>query len=210
MKRNRDKLDMNSTIKLNIDDKCDCNIDIFLCNVIEVGLKSVMEEIAAVIAASLSNKEIFGNYETDYLFMSGDPFNLSYGSLIYNAYTMVAQQAIDDSIKLNQRDTQGFILRESFFQLLKPNTHNKPYMYDRFITGTLCQVSSKTHAVRFSSLYGGDLYSFFLTNKSNDVKKIIRNDGSYLVLIKKGQHISKMGLAIKVEEIPRDQPLAGN
>ncbi|KAI7875827.1 uncharacterized protein EV154DRAFT_74322 [Mucor mucedo] len=168
LKRNRDKLDMNSTIKLNIDDKCDCNIDIFLCNVIEVGLKSVMEEIAAVIAASLSNKEIFGNYETDYLFMSGDPFNLSYGSLIYNAYTMVAQQAIDDSIKLNQRDTQGFILRESFRKLLKPNTHNKPYMYDRFITGTLCQVSSKTHAVRFSSLYG----------------------------------------AIKVEEIPRDQPLA--
>lgn len=183
---------MDLKIKLKINDRCDCNISIFLRDIIELGLKPVMENIATVIAASLIDKELFGYYEVNYLFVMGDPLNLSYGSTIYNAYSTIAQQAIDVGVYSKEKDTQIFIFRDSFCQLIQPGTRSKPYMYERFVTGTLCQVSSETYAVRLPKQlpFMERFASFFLINRNEEIKDTINGYGRFLILIQKGRPIS--------------------
>ncbi|KAG2195026.1 hypothetical protein INT47_005626 [Mucor saturninus] len=97
LKMSEESLDLDCGKKLIINDECDCSIDIFLRDVIEVNLKSVIEDIATVKAASLTNKRIFGNYEVDYLFVLENPFGMPYNSVVYRVYTMGSRSQQKDA-----------------------------------------------------------------------------------------------------------------
>ncbi|KAI7891451.1 uncharacterized protein EV154DRAFT_224718 [Mucor mucedo] len=180
--KNKSNLNMDSKIQLDINTKCGCSISIFLRDIIEVGLMSVIEGITTDILASLDNTELFGNYVPNYIFVFGNPFNLAQGSKIHIAYTMLMQKAIDDGTFLSGK---------------------KPYIFDRFVTGTLCQVSSNTYGMRISSFNTHDLWPFTRINSDGDIKNTIADDGSYLVLIQKGKPVPTKGFIIQINE-PED------
>ncbi|KAI7891356.1 uncharacterized protein EV154DRAFT_222674 [Mucor mucedo] len=199
--KNKSNLDMDSKIQLNINTKCDCSISISLCDIIEVGLMSVIESMATDILSSLINKRLFGNYVPNYIFVFGNPFNLGQGSKIHIAYTMIMQKAMDDGVYIKEKDTKTFVLRVSIFQLLeKFLSGKKPYMFERFVTGTLCQVSSNTYGMKISSYDTDDLMPFTRINSDGDIKNTISDDGSYLVFIQKGKPVPTKGLIIQINE----------
>ncbi|KAI7891423.1 uncharacterized protein EV154DRAFT_224143 [Mucor mucedo] len=178
--KNKSNLDMDSKIQLDINTKCDCSISISLCDIIEVGLMSVIESMTTDILSSLTNKRLFGNYVPNYIFVFGDPFNLAQGSKIHIAYTMIMQKAIDDGVYIKEKDTKIFVPRESIFQLLETFLlGKKPYMFERFVTGTLCQVSSNTYGIRIS--YSYCLIPFTRINSDGDIKNTIPDDGSFVI-----------------------------
>ncbi|KAI7891408.1 uncharacterized protein EV154DRAFT_551577 [Mucor mucedo] len=197
--KNKSNLDMDSKIQLNINTKCDCSISISLPDIIEVGLMSVIESITTDILASLDNKRLFGNFIPKYIFVFGDPFNLGQGSKIYIAYTMLMQKSIDDGVYMKEKDTKTFVLRESIFQLLETVlSGKKPYMFERFVTGTLCQVSSKTYGMRITADYKP--IPFTRINGDGVIKNTITEVGSYLVFIQKGKPVPTRGLIIQINE----------
>ncbi|KAG2204162.1 hypothetical protein INT47_011645 [Mucor saturninus] len=196
--KNKTNADMNSKIHLNMNSKCACNITIFLRDIIEVCLAPVVENMATDVVASLTNKMLFGNYVPNFIFAFGDPFNLTCGSKIHTVYTMIMQKAMDDGIHFKEKDTKAYVLRDSISQLLGLFVQRKkPYMLERFVTGTLCQVSSETFAVRLESFLSIKSDPFVRINSHGVVKNIIEGDGSYLVFIQKGKPISRKGLIIK-------------
>ncbi|KAG2199998.1 hypothetical protein INT47_000348 [Mucor saturninus] len=183
LEKNNANLDMNSKIQLDINPKCGCSISISLCDIIEVGLTSVIENMAADIVASLTNKTLFGSYVPNYIFVFGNPFNLMYGSKIYTACTKIMQKAIDDGIYFKEKDTKAFVLRESILQLLRLFVpKKKPYLYERFITGALCQVSSETYAIRVGSSETDMFYPFIRINSNGDIKNTIAGDDAHPTL----------------------------
>ncbi|KAI7877876.1 uncharacterized protein EV154DRAFT_525239 [Mucor mucedo] len=198
---NKSNLNVDSEIQLNINTKCGCRISIFLRYIIEVGLISVIESITTDIVASLTNEKLFGNYVPNCIFVFGNPFNLGQGSEIHIAYTMIMQKAIDDGVYIKEKDTKIFVLRESIIQLLDTSSTGKnPYMLERFVTGTLCQVSSNTYMMRISSSNG--LLPFTRINSDGDIKNTTAGDGSYMVFIQKGKPVSTKGLIIQTKEVP--------
>ncbi|KAI7891357.1 uncharacterized protein EV154DRAFT_222753 [Mucor mucedo] len=195
----KSNLDMDSKIQLDINTKCGCNISIFLRDIIEIGLMSVIEGVTTDILASLDNTELFGNYVPNYIFVFGNPFNLAQGSKIHIAYTMLMQKAIDDGVYIKETDTKTFVVGEFIFQLLGMFlSGKKPYMFDRFVTGTLCRVSSNTYGMRISSLNG--FIPLTLLNGDGDIKNTIADDGSYMVFIQKGKPVPTKGLIIQIIE----------
>ncbi|KAG2195023.1 hypothetical protein INT47_005623 [Mucor saturninus] len=199
--KNKSNLDMDSKIQLNINTKCGCSISIFLRDIIEVSLMSVIESMAKDILASLTNKRLFGNYVPSYIFVFGDPFNLAQGSKIHIAYTMIIQKAIDDGVYLKGKDTKTFVIRESIFKLLQTFlSGKKPYIFERFVTGTLCQVSSETYGIRISSNPSRNSIPFTRINSDGVIKNTIAEDGSYLVFIQKGKPTSMKELIIQMNE----------
>ncbi|KAG2208760.1 hypothetical protein INT47_007859 [Mucor saturninus] len=199
LERNKTNLDgMDSEIKLSTtNNKCACSINISFRNIIEVGLKSVLKNVATIIGSSLTNKEIFANYETNYIFMLGDPFQLSYGSSIHTVYTQMLQKEINNSIYLKEKDTQAFALIESVYMLLDPLTQIKPYLYEKFSKGTLCQVSSETYALRLPAILK-KYNSFSRINRSGDVKNTLPSDSSYFIFIQRGKPFPLTDINIKV------------
>ncbi|KAI7873145.1 uncharacterized protein EV154DRAFT_102827 [Mucor mucedo] len=201
LKKNKANLDMNSKLQLDISIKCGCSINIFLRDIIEVGLTPVIENMAIDIVASLTNKELFGNYAPNYVFVFGDPFSLTYGSMIHTVYTMIMQKTIDDGVHFKELNTKTSVLKESIFQLLNSSVPKKrPYMFERFITGTLCQVPSKTYALRILCNEPGMSYPFIRISSNGDIKNTIAGDGSYFVFIQKGKPLSTKGFRIHINE----------
>ncbi|KAI7891430.1 uncharacterized protein EV154DRAFT_224255 [Mucor mucedo] len=199
--KNKSNLDMDSIIQLSINTKCGCSISIFLRDIIEVGLMSVIEGITTDIVASLTDKTLFGNYVPNYIFVLGNPFNLVQRSKIHTAYTMIMQKAIDDAVYIKEKDTKTFVPRESIYQLLKTfSSRKKPYMFDRFVTGTLCQVSSNTYGMRISFNFPVEWMTFTRINSDGDIKNTIADDGSYLVLIQKGKPVPTNGHIIQINK----------
>jgi hypothetical protein len=58
------------------------SIEICLCNIIDIGLNPVIQKITTIIAASLANTGLFGNYAVDSLFVLGNVFALPHESAI--------------------------------------------------------------------------------------------------------------------------------
>ncbi|KAG2191452.1 hypothetical protein INT47_012749 [Mucor saturninus] len=198
--KNKSDLDMDSKIQLNINTKCGCSINIFLRDIIEVGLMSVIGSMATNIVASLTNKNLFGNYAPNYIFVFGDPFNLAQGSKIHIAYTMIMQKAIDDGVYIKEKDAKTFVVRESILQLLDTFLSGKKhYMFERFVPGTLCQVSSNTYGMRIASTF--NFIPFTRINSDGVIKNTIAEDGSYLVFIQEGKPVSTKGVIIQTNEV---------
>ncbi|KAI7890470.1 uncharacterized protein EV154DRAFT_511332 [Mucor mucedo] len=194
--KNKEHMDMNSKIKFNTNNECACGIWIHLDLVVEAGLQSIAKNITAIIAASLTNQALFKYYEPKYLFVLGDPFNMSYGSSIHTAYATAVQRAIDDAIQLKANDTEAFVFRDSIEILLETVQDVKPYLYDRFVTGTLCQVPNSTYGVRFNFQF---CYSFDLMNRRGKIKKYVEGCFDYMACIVKGKPISTTGTMIKLK-----------
>ncbi|KAG2193299.1 hypothetical protein INT47_008660 [Mucor saturninus] len=199
--KNKSSLDMDSKIQLNINTKCGCSISIFLRDIIEVGLMSVIEGITTDILACLTNKRLFGNYVPNYIFVFGDPLNLGQVSKIHITYTMIMQKAIDDGVYIKGKDTKTFVVRESILILLQTLlSGKKPYMSERFVTGTLCQVSSSTYGMRIPLGFSDHFPPFTRINSDGVIKNTIAEDGSYLVFIQEGKPVSTKGLIIQINE----------
>lgn len=191
---------MNGKTELNINNQCACTISLFHRNMVEIGLHPVLQNLATTIAASLTNTALFGNYDVEFLFVLGNPLGMFYNSFLHTTYNMLLQNAIQIAIETKEEETQGIVIRESFSQLLKPVTCNKPYMYDRFITGTMNQVSQNTYGIRFHPVNSDEnnqiSFSCISCNQDGGKDRII-DDGSFLVILQRGQPIPITGLTIK-------------
>lgn len=198
---------------------CTCNFSLTLRIIIELGLRPVMYNIATIVSASLTNKELFKYYEVDYIFMLGDPFNLYYNLPMYNAYIVLLQQLIRIAIELKEKDTQGFVIQESLSDLIRPLTLNKPFMYSNFFKGNLHQVLNDTFAVRFlyKKLYGESEDYFYLAwvgSFNDDRSDFVVKDMNFFALFRVDQIIPITGLTTKIsftdEFPPETELLAGN
>lgn len=123
-----------------------------------------------------------------------------HSSLTHTAYTLITQQAIDDGLYSKEKDTQFFVLRDSFDQLMKLDRQNKPYMYERFVNGTLCQISSTSYAIRIISLVPDISYPFSRINRNGNIKNTIEGDGSCLVFTKEGKPIPTKSFTIRYNQ----------
>ncbi|KAI7893682.1 uncharacterized protein EV154DRAFT_501190 [Mucor mucedo] len=195
LKNDSQNVDMNLCTKSNVNKKCSCHMVISLRLAIEKGLQPVIESIVKTIAATLTNYDIFGNYKTDYVFVLGDPFNLSYGSPLYAVYTTILQRAMDDGIHSKRKDAQAFVMKDSLDQLLHLFKSIKPHMFDRFINGTLCQVPSSTYGLRF---YHRENHDFVRLNSNGVIKNFVVGRGHYLIFIEEGKPLSKTGMIFKI------------
>lgn len=181
-----------------ISNTCQCSIQMSLRNTIDTGIKPALQMITDTIAASIVNTDLFGNYDVDYLFVLEEIFGLPYDSLLGITFIKLIQESIDSSIELKEKDTQGYFLKESIDQLLKPMKEAKPYMYDSFIKGDLHQVSSETYALAI----GPDTYEehgeISLTRKhcKDDTTFTVKGVSSAIVIIEKGQIIPNTGLIV--------------
>lgn len=143
---------MDKKKQITISNTCDCNIHLSLRNIIAFGITPVIQTITTIIAASVANTDLFGNYAVDFLFILGNVFALAQHSSLYTAYTMILQNLSEESIELKEKDTQGVTFWESLIQLLQPVMHEKPYMYESFSIGCLHQVSRETYGVTIKQL----------------------------------------------------------
>ncbi|KAI7888041.1 uncharacterized protein EV154DRAFT_324303 [Mucor mucedo] len=200
MNSNITSLDMKFKNNFNIGNDCDCKTVLFLRNIIEIGLKPVLQNIATIIASSMNNATLFSNYELDYLFVIGNVFDLPYKSAIYYTYIKLVQEAINISIESKEKDTKGIVLHESFRHLLEQvTTHKKPYMFDRFSIGTLGQVFRETYGIRFLTWRISSYIPFSCTDFNEDGKNTLVENGSFLVVVQKGQPVPITGLALEFE-----------
>lgn len=186
-------MDMDYIKYMSISNDCTCSIGMSRRYIIDVGLNPVIQKMATITAASLTNYKLFGHYEVDYIFTLGNPFNLCPSSIHYNTYHTQIQRELDIGIYSKGKDAQGFALQESLAKLSIPITQSKPYMYDRLISGTLCQVSRETYGIRLI-----DKRNQFQKFYTNDCTTMIPDDGSYLVVLKKGQQIPITGFTINL------------
>ncbi|KAI7876157.1 uncharacterized protein EV154DRAFT_68438 [Mucor mucedo] len=180
------------------EEKCDCSIIIDPQNIVDIGMKSVIQDIATIMAGSLTNTELFGNYEVDFLFVLGNVFNIPHNSMAYIVYSNMLQESVSNSIDLKEKYTQGLVIREPLCELLHSTTNIKPYIYDRFIAGSLKKVSRSTYGIRFRE----DIIRYLPFSRINcygDITGIGANDGSYLVVLQTGQEIPISGLKLNLE-----------
>lgn len=199
MKLSRTSLNMEFKQELNIGNECPCKVTLFLRNIIEMGIKPVIQDIATTITSSMNNTTLFSNYELDFLFVMGNPFNLPYRSTIYDAYIKLVQDAIDINIELKEKDTNGIVLHESFRQLLGAFTRSKPYLFDRFSLGTLNQVFRETYGIRFLTWRISSYIPFSCIDFDEDGENIKVENGSFLVVAHKGQLAPITGLSLEFE-----------
>lgn len=178
---------------MNISTECACTIGLSQRYVLDIGFKPIIQKIAKIAAASLTNYKLFGCYEVNYVFVLGNPFNLPPSSAHYSTYNILVQKALDTAIHLKGKDAQGFSLLESFDKLLIPVTLSKPYMYDRFIYGALRQVAGETYGIRLV-----DKRNQFQSFRRENCTALAPDDGSYMLVLKKGQPIPIMGLTIEL------------
>ncbi|KAG2211006.1 hypothetical protein INT47_000166 [Mucor saturninus] len=115
------------------EEECDCSIIIDPQNIVDIGMKSVIQDIATTMAGSLTNTKLFGNYEVDFLFVLGNVSNIPHNSMAYIVYSNMLQESVSDSIDLKEKYTEGLVIREPLCELIHFTTNRKPYIYDRFI-----------------------------------------------------------------------------
>jgi hypothetical protein len=94
---------MDSIQKIAISNACDCNINVCLHNTDNNGVKSVMQDIATIIAASVANGNVFRNHKVDSVFVIGNIFILPQDSSIYMAYINILQEIFEISVKMKEK-----------------------------------------------------------------------------------------------------------
>jgi hypothetical protein len=188
---------MDDEKELEISNKCDCHIH--LRNIVDIGLKAVVQNITSIIAASLDNREFFLGYEVDFLFVLGNIHILKYNSVLYTIYTNILQEAINVSIEVKGGDTQGIVLQESIYQLLQPVIKEQSYMYDSFSTGNLHRVSSNTYGIYVKKLTLPGITEPYLSciDCKDDSTNVTMTLDNTMIFLQKGQLIPNTGLVIK-------------
>lgn len=185
--------------KIEFGHKCDCYFYLSLRDIIDVGFKPSLQTIATTIVSSLTNVSLFGNYGVDFIFVSGDLYNLSRVS-IHKIYTNILQKAIDASIETKQISPQGFVLSESLCHLSHSAAHKQlPFLGDSLTIGKLQQASSETYGIYIGALNAPFAREHNLVGvdyKSNNANAILCRN-SALIILQKGQPIPITGCVRK-------------
>lgn len=191
---------MDSRYNISIINGCECKIRTTLRDIIDKGLKPVLENITTVIAASLTNNSLFKQYPVEYLFTIGNTFNIKQDSLIFKAYNNILERKLKCSIESKEKDIQIFVIKESLCQLLKPVIHKKPYMLDNHVIGSLCQISKETYAIYHnhgaSSIRVLDPNTGLEDSKYGNLEDV-EGEEAARIFIRKGQLIPNTGIIKK-------------
>ncbi|KAI7881208.1 uncharacterized protein EV154DRAFT_523540 [Mucor mucedo] len=188
-------LDKDEIKQLQISKTCDCTIHITLRNIIDIGLKPVIQNITTVIAASIVNTDLFGDYIVDHLFILGDIFTVSNGAPLYNVHRLNLQKSIAASIRSKEQDTQGYVLKETLHQLLQPTIGKQPYMYDSFVKGDLYQVASETYGLCIKLESYNREAAYFISCQKDSI--LVSNKKSAMIILQTGQMIPHTGVRLK-------------
>ncbi|KAG2195969.1 hypothetical protein INT47_007105 [Mucor saturninus] len=187
-----------------IDDDCDgCHVCLSLRDIIDIGLKPAIQNLANITASSLVDGESFESYEIDYIFIIEDMFGKARYTPLHNVYITILQRLVNSSIELKEKDTTAFILQETINQLMEPVAYMKSYMYNSFTTGIFHQASSATYGL---SLQKGNSGSFSVYGHNQRSERItVTDEESTIVILKKGQLIPSTGLSCKlIVNLPSD------
>lgn len=187
-------LALDDKISLSINALCNCTVFLSLRHVIHIGVKPILYEIATVMAASLVNTNIFGNYKVDRLIVIGNVFNIKDTSPIYREYTALLQVAVDEIIRQKEKDTNCFILHENLSRFLQITRDDKQHMLWSLTTGILQQVSSSTYcAIASLSDSKNNPHKVLYKNKQGSTIRMDAFEYKAAVLaLQKGQSIKSM------------------
>lgn len=194
---------MENEKEIHISSTCDCSFHISLRDIIDIGLKPSIQNATTIIAASLLNTALFGNYTVDFLFMIGNVFTIARDLLLYETYKIISQEAISASIKMKEKDARGFILQENPCELLQQAIESQSYMYNSFDIGLLHQVSREAYGIYVKEFYkNGESYSGaessmpFLSciNYNGDGTIISSGKDTVMIVLQQGQQVPNMGV----------------
>lgn len=194
---------MDKGISIRISKACECVVNLSLRDIIDIGLKPVIQDITTVIAAAIANTDLLGNYEISHVFILGSTFIPSIKSPLQIVHTQIFQDELSSSIELNGKDTPGYVIKETLRELLQPVEKNKPFMYDSFCFGNINQTSSETYAVYIDDFYenpsSGKVSRPFLScmKYNTDGASIVRDADAAMIVLQKGQPIPSGGLIIQ-------------
>ncbi|KAG2209182.1 hypothetical protein INT47_005474 [Mucor saturninus] len=198
---------MDDKTKIMLGEECGCSIHVTARNIIEMGVKSVLQKMTTKIAASLTNINLFGKYEVNFVFIMGDIFNLERNPIMYTIYGQLLQEAYNESIAMKGKDASGFIIQKDIFQLLQPIMAKKPFMYDSFTIGSLYLTARETYGMYVSSFAEKDRLSYDPQLCDVDTKGAHGEDSNMtIIVLQKGQCIPNTGLDIDLDLIFKKSP----
>ncbi|KAI7890894.1 uncharacterized protein EV154DRAFT_234836 [Mucor mucedo] len=201
-------LDMDKIIHISVSELCSCEIQVCLRNIIDIGLKPIIQDIAENITGAVQNTAMFGYYSVEFILVTGNMFTLMYDSPLYGVYTCMLQSEIEHSLEAKKIDTIWLLVLQNYQnQLLKQAVHEKSYIYDEFRTGNLQRVFSKTYITYirdFRDQFSGEQASkpfLSFVDKNFKSTNFGGDENTAMILFKAGQSISdtKTIIRLKVE-----------
>lgn len=190
-------LALDETITIEI---CDYSYNLTLRDIIAIGINPILQNIANIIASSLDNTDLFKNYPVTNVFIAGNVFNILEESLLYTAIAFLLQKSLDASILYKERDTVGFVMKESLHQLLHPVIGKRLFLYDSFVLGDLQQISRESYGIYLKPIYSLNNHTsenlLSDINRKGGVSKIFGNDYA-TVILQKGQSIPNTGITVR-------------
>lgn len=193
---------MDDKTKIMLGEECGCSIYVTARNIIEMGVKSVLQKMTTKIAASLTNINLFGKYEVNFVFIMGDIFNLERNPIMHTIYRRLLQEAYNESIAMKGKDASGFIIQKDIFQLLQPIKTKKPFMYDSFTIGSLYLTARETYGMYVSGFTEKDRLSYDPQLCDVDTKGAHGEDSNMtMIVLQKGQCIPNTGIDIDLDLI---------
>ncbi|KAI7891569.1 uncharacterized protein EV154DRAFT_507768 [Mucor mucedo] len=192
-------LDLDKSITIEI---CNHNYYLTLRRVIEVCMRPILQNIANVISSSLDNIDLFKNYPVTNVFIMGNVFNIIEESSLYPAVTLLLQQLFDENILYKERDTLGFVMKESLLQLLHPVIGKRLHLLDSFVLGDLQQISRESYGIYLKPIYSLNNHTsetlLSCINRKGGVTRVFGEDYATVILLK-GQSIPITGITVRFE-----------
>ncbi|KAG2210945.1 hypothetical protein INT47_000102 [Mucor saturninus] len=191
-KKGNSYLDLNKDVSLKISKHCECSIELNFRDIMDIGIKPILQNIAHIITGAVRNVQIFGHYEAGFILLTGDIFTLSSHTLMHEVYLNLLHSEFESSIKEKKINIRFHVLRESLTQFLQPYEHSKFYEYDCLINGDLQLVSSETYAIYIGGFHNRDsnkeISKPFLS--FNNGAKFGGDANTAMLILKTGQPIS--------------------
>ncbi|KAI7890070.1 uncharacterized protein EV154DRAFT_262152 [Mucor mucedo] len=186
-------MDLDVLKKIETSKTCGCGIHVSIRNMIEEGLKPALQNVAAVMTSSVTNKNLFGIYQVDHFFVMDDTLATSKGSLFCPVFYNLLQEAIENSIKSKRLNSQMFIIREKLHELLQPVISKTCLLYNTLIHGSSRIASEDTYAIYMSGSNNVGLHVYGDGYKYNEKNYVGGKEGA-LIVLRKGQLLPHTGI----------------
>lgn len=145
-----------------------------------------------MISSSLKNQVLFGKFNVDYLFITGNLFELSYNTLLSKTISSMIQEILDNCIEQKELDVSGYVLFKSTNEILRPKIGLRHPLHEIFHKGCLHQVSHENYGLDF---YNKKTEKTISVSFRDGIMEHEVNPGEIVVHLRRGQLISDEGFA---------------
>lgn len=129
---------------------CNCGIEFSIRDMMQIGIKPAINNIATIISSALLDPDFFGKYIVGHVFVMGTLFDGILPSTPINAaLRQIILESIQDSNQFKVIEPKCFVLLKSVQELTKPTVGKKPFLNGNFGKGgVLRQLSKETYSFR--------------------------------------------------------------